>query len=153
MLVEKQLNQESKLNSFTKVILNLMYTGNWVNEKSSEFFKLYDLTSQQFNVLRILRGQKGKPINLQDIQLHMISRMSNTTRLIEKLRIKGFVNRVACETNRRKIEITITPEGLDLLATIDEPIKTHEQKVTESLTEHEANQLNILLNKLRTNNK
>ena len=88
MLVEKQLISSNNIDPFRKSILNVMYTGNWVNEILTEYFKQYDLTSQQFNILRILRGQKGNPINLQDVQERMISKMSNTTRLIEKLRLK-----------------------------------------------------------------
>lgn len=152
MSIEDQLQSSDGLNPFTKSILNLMYTGNWINERSSDFFKQYDLTSQQFNILRILRGQKGNPINLQDIQERMVSKMSNTTRLIEKLRLKNFVTRVQCESNRRKIEIRITAPGLALLSEIDECIGAHEKNTTKNLTEEEAVQLNQLLNKLRTNN-
>ena len=153
MLVEEQLKSDSKLNPGTKCILNLMYTGNWVNEKSSIYFKQFDLTSQQFNILRILRGQNGKAINLQDVQERMISKMSNTTRLIEKLRIKDLVSRIQCQSNRRKIEISITEKGLELLSLIDKSLRIHEKETTKNLTEKEAILLNELLNKLRTNNK
>lgn len=152
MSIEEQLNSTSNLDPFKKVILNIMYTGNWVNEKSSLFFKQYDLTSQQFNILRILRGQKGNPINLQDIQERMISKMSNTTRLIEKLRLKGMVTRVQCESNRRKIDILITDKGMSLLKEIDITIPSHEMSVSHNLSDIEADQLNELLNKLRVNN-
>lgn len=151
MNIEEQLKTNVNINPKTKVILNLMYTGNWINEKSSDFFKRFDLTSQQYNVLRILRGQKGNPINLQDIQERMISRMSNTTRLIEKLKKKELVTRVICEENRRKIEIGITKKGTSLLSEIDLYIIDHENNTTAQLSEEEAFQLNELLNKLRTN--
>tara|TARA_B100000809_G_scaffold152035_1_gene149395 strand:+ start:29262 stop:29714 length:453 start_codon:yes stop_codon:yes gene_type:complete len=149
MLIERQLESTSTLDPFRKAILNLMYTGNWVNEKSGEFFKQYDLTSPQFNILRILRGQKGEAINLQDVQERMISKMSNTTRLIEKLRLKNLVTRVQCEENRRKIEIRITENGLVLLKEIDKTISIHEEKTTKNLSKEEAIKLNELLNKLR----
>ena len=151
MLIERQLEYQSNLDPFRKVLLNIMFTGNWGNEKATEFFKQYDLTSPQFNILRILRGQKGKAINLQDVQERMISKMSNTTRLIEKLRLKKFVTRVQCEENRRKIESRITKDGLKLLDKIDKTISEHEEKMTENLTKEEAITLNELLNKLRTN--
>jgi len=151
MLIERQLESQSNLDPFRKVLLNIMFTGNWGNEKATDFFKQYDLTSPQFNILRILRGQKGKAINLQDVQERMISKMSNTTRLIEKLRLKKFVTRVQCEENRRKIEIRITKDGLKLLDKIDKTISEHEEKMTENLTKEEAITLNELLNKLRTN--
>ena len=149
MKIEEELKIDQNINPKKKVILNLMYTGNWINEKSSEFFKFYDLTSQQYNVLRILRGQKGNPINLQDIQERMISRMSNTTRLIEKLKKKELVTRVTCEKNRRKIEIGITAKGTTLLSEIDKHIENHENNTTSQLSEKESIILNELLNKLR----
>ena len=149
MKIEEELKIDQNINPKKKVILNLMYTGNWINEKSSEFFKSYDLTSQQYNVLRILRGQKGNPINLQDIQERMISRMSNTTRLIEKLKKKELVTRVTCEKNRRKIEIGITAKGMTLLSEIDKHIEDHENNTTSQLSEKESIILNELLNKLR----
>jgi DNA-binding MarR family transcriptional regulator len=153
MSVEAQLDSASNLDLFKKVILNLMYTGSWLSEKSSEFFKEYDLTSPQFNVLRILRGQNDNPVNLQDIQTSMISRMSNTTRLIEKLRLKNLVTRVQCESNRRKIEIKITQTGLDLLEEIDKTLCVYESRTTKNLSKEEAIILNELLNKLRINTK
>lgn len=151
MKIEEQLNL-SNIEPLKKSILNLMYTGNWVNEKSSVYFKQFDLTSQQFNILRILRGQNGQAINLQDVQERMISKMSNTTRLIEKLRKKELVRRIQCASNRRKIEISITEKGLDLLRLIDESLSAHEKETTKNLTENEAILLNELLNKLRRNN-
>ncbi|WP_139958102.1 MarR family winged helix-turn-helix transcriptional regulator [Flavicella sediminum] len=129
-------------------VIKLLAAGNWINEKSTEFFKRYDLSTQQFNVLRILRGQKGEPANLCDVQERMISKMSNTTRLIEKLRIKGLLHREQCEENRRKIEIRISKKGLNLLAEIDEEIDKHENKVTEKLSLEELKNLNKLLHKL-----
>ena len=149
MSVEEQLKSSSNIEPYRKSILNLMYTGNWVNERLSEYFKKFDLTSQQFNILRILRGQKGTVINLQDIQQRMISKMSNTTRLIEKLRLKSLVTRVQCKENRRKIDIRITDSGLDLLAEIDKTIANYEKDMTDNLSDKEAAQLNMLLNKLR----
>ncbi|MEI6866144.1 MarR family transcriptional regulator [Flavicella sp.] len=153
MSIEEQLNSTSKYDPLKKIILNIMYTGSWVNEKSSVFFKQYDLTSQQFNILRILRGQKGNPINLRDVQERMISKMSNTTRLIDKLRLKGMVTREQCESNRRKIDIVITEKGMSLLKEIDTTISSHEMSISQNLSCVEAEQLNELLNKLRVNNK
>ncbi|MFC2109216.1 MarR family winged helix-turn-helix transcriptional regulator [Bacteroidota bacterium] len=130
-------------------VVNLLSVGNWINEKSSEFFKKYDLSTQQYNVLRILRGQKGKPANLCDVQERMISKMSNTTRLIEKLRIKGLLYREQCEKNRRKIEIRISDKGLELLEIIDGEIDNHEAGVTKNLSIEELEKLNELINKLK----
>ena len=152
MSIEKEIKASVKLSIHQKTVINLLFTGGWVNEKSTEFFKQFDLSTQQYNVLRILRGQKGEPANLCDVQERMISRMSNTTRLIEKLRIKDLVTRVQCEENRRKVEIRISQKGLDLLALIDTKIGVHERNVTGNLTNEEAHLLNGLLDKLRVKN-
>ncbi|NJB82436.1 MarR family winged helix-turn-helix transcriptional regulator [Wenyingzhuangia aestuarii] len=111
--------------------------------------KTYDLTVQQYNILRILRGQDGLPINLYVLQEHMIHKMSNTTRLVEKLRKKGLLERKTCEENRRKIEIFITDRGLGLLAGIDQALVDYEKGLTSNLTEEELIQLIELLKKVK----
>ncbi|MCF8716084.1 MarR family transcriptional regulator [Joostella atrarenae] len=132
-----------------KTIINLLYTANAIQDKTVEILKPFDLSPQQFNVLRILRGQKGKPANLFTIQERMISKMSNTTRLVDKLITKGLVNRITCEENRRKVEITITKKGLELLATIDEPVEAQNESIIKSLSSEEIKQLNTILEKIR----
>ncbi|MDB4297212.1 MarR family transcriptional regulator [Flavobacteriaceae bacterium] len=121
-------------------------------EKLNVFFKTYDLTVQQYNILRILRGQQGKAINLYVLQKHMIHKMSNTTRLIEKLRIKELVNREPCPVNRRKVEITITNKGLGLLDGIEVAIKDFELALVKPLTVEELTTMNSLLEKIREHN-
>ena len=111
--------------------------------------KQHDISIQQFNVLRILRGQKGKPANLSTIQERMVSKMSNTTRLVDKLIKKNFVRRVTCESNRRKVEITITEDGQKFLEKVSPLMTAFENKITSNLTEEEMDLLNTLLNKLR----
>ncbi len=111
--------------------------------------KQHDISIQQFNVLRILRGQKGKPANLSTIQERMVSKMSNTTRLVDKLIKKNFVRRVICESNRRKVEITITEDGQKFLEKVSPLMTAFENKITSNLTEEEMDLLNTLLNKLR----
>ncbi len=133
-----------------KLVVNLLTTSSWINEKVNDFFKKYELSQQQYNVLRILRGKKGVPANLSDIQQRMISPMSNTTRLIEKLRQKELVTRYECKENRRKIEILITKRGLQLLNTIDPVLIKYETEILKQLEVPEKQQLEILLNKLRT---
>ena len=104
---------------------------------------------QQYNVLRILRGQKGQPANLSTIQERMIDKSSNTTRLIDKLIGKELVSRQQCPTNRRKIEVFITPKGMELLAEIDPVLEAANKRITEQLSLPEMEQLNYLLDKLR----
>lgn len=132
-----------------KLTINLLYSANWANDIITEAIKPFDISLQQFNVLRILRGQKNKPANLSTINSRMVSKMSNTTRLVDKLITKGYTERTVCPSNRRKVEITITEKGLLLLEKVDPVINNAENKVTEQLHEDELELLNKLLNKLR----
>lgn len=136
-------------NIYAKSAVNLMVAGSWVMEQLNIFFKEYDLTVQQYNILRILRGQKGNPINLFMLQEHMIHKMSNTTRLVEKLRAKGFVDRRQCESNRRKIEILITKQGLEKLEEIDVKIVDYEKNMLKDFTTEDCELLNTLLEKIK----
>jgi len=108
------------------------------------------LSLPQFNVLRILRGQKGKPANLSTVQERMIHKMSNTTRLIDKLIQKGFVERNICENNRRKIEIYIANSGLNLLESIDNKLDNKESFILENLNLEEKKELIRILSKIKT---
>lgn len=132
-----------------KTIINLIYTSNAVREKIVEQLKHFDISMEQFNVLRILRGQKGTPANLFTIQERMVSKMSNTTRLVDKLISKKLVKRNTCEQNRRKVEIFITEKGINLLTEIDPIIITAEEQAVKNLTPEDMIYLNELLEKLR----
>ena len=132
-----------------KVLLNISFTRNVISDKFQELIKPYDLSGEQYNVLRILRGQKGKPANMSVIQQRMIAKNSNTTRLIDKLLLKEMVTRKECPANRRKIEILITQKGLDILNKLDPFIIEHENYFAEKLTNTELQQLNNLLEKYR----
>lgn len=131
------------------LVIESIRTGNWVSDNIQEVLKPYDLSMQQFNVLRILRGQKGVPANLSDIQERMISKMSNTTRLVDKLIQKKYVNRIICPNNRRKVEITITKDGLEILKVIDPLIDLREKEMTNKLSKDELAMLTTLLLKLK----
>ena len=129
--------------------LNIIYTQSILADRFNEILKPYDLSSEQFNVLRILRGQKGKPANMCMIQERMIAKTSNTTRLIDKLLIKELVVRATCCENRRKVEVNITEKGLDLLAELDPKIVNYENTLINKLTPEQAIILNELLEKIR----
>lgn len=147
--LETELKTRKFQSAFQRANLNIVFTANWLNENFNEIFRQFDLSQQQYNVLRILRGQNGNAINLIDIQGRMLQKNSNATRLVEKLRQKGLVERILCEQNRRKVEITITPRGIALLSEIDPFVKKYERKLFKSLTEKEATTLGNLLDKLR----
>lgn len=109
--------------------------------------KPFDVSLQQFNVLRILKGQKGKPANLSTINERMVTKMSNTTRLVDKLIAKQFVDRHVCESNRRKVEILITEEGMQALEKMNLAIQTAEKEVLANVDTSDLNELNQLLDK------
>jgi MarR family transcriptional regulator, 2-MHQ and catechol-resistance regulon repressor len=145
---EHRINSEDTGLKRTAVI-EMMIAGNWVQDQLSEALKPYNLSIAQFNVLRILRGQKGKPASLACVNEKMIHKMSNTTRLVDKLLDKSLVERTVCPGNRRKIEITITQQGLTLLEELDGVIEATESKIMGNLTRQEINALNAILTKLR----
>jgi len=130
-------------------VINIFQTSSWMKDDLLLQLKPFDLSLEQFNVLRILRGQNKNAINLQDIQERMVSKMSNTTRLVDKLIKKKFVKRTICKANRRKVEILITDLGLETLKTIDPIIDKTENNITKKLTQNELIQLNTLLIKLK----
>ena len=128
-----------------KVNITLIKTNYEINVQFMTALKPYGISIQQFNVLRILRGQKGIAANLSTVQERMINKMSNTTRLIDKLIDKSFVERIVCKENRRKIELFITKEGLAFLKDIDPIIDQVEEKIVGSLNnENKENILSIL---------
>ena len=130
-------------------IENILQTGNWMNEKFSDHLKQYALSIQQYQVLRSLRELGGEPANLSTLQAEMVSKNSNTTRLVEKLRLKGLISRIQSEENRRMVEIRITEKGLNLLAEIDDVHTEFKNDIVEGLTDNEILTLNKLLKKIR----
>ncbi len=152
MKIEDVIKSTVTMDDAKKVILNIMFTQNVINDKFTELMKPYDLSGEQYNVLRILRGQKGFPANMCVIQERMLSKNSNTTRLIDKLLLKDFVTREVCPDNRRKIEVMITQKGLDVLNELDPFVLKHEKLFAKNLTHAELEQLNTLLEKYRTIN-
>lgn len=149
MTIEEAIKSTVPLNPITKTVLNIMYTSCFVEEQIAEMLKPYKISIQQYNVLRILRGQKGKPANLFTIQERMINKMSNTTRLVDKLIDKGFAERSICERNRRKVEIFITEKGLNLLAEIEPVTQANNNNILKELSLVELNTLNNLLDKIK----
>lgn len=144
------LKSNAKLSESKQLVLNLLCTNNYVADQYAIFFKSQGLTASQYNVLRILRGQNGKPANLSTIQERMVHKNSNAGRLIDKLLIKGFVERNQCEVNRRKIEVTITNSGLQKLLDIAPDLEKIEEYGVRNLSIEEIKTLNSLLEKLRT---
>lgn len=150
MTIEEVIKSTVKMDNAKKVILNIMYTQNVILDHFNELIKPYDLSGEQYNVLRILRGQKGNPANMCVIQERMLAKTSNTTRLVDKLLLKDFVTRNVCPGNRRKIEVLITQKGLDVLKELDPKVDAHERTFAENISTEELELLNKLLEKYRT---
>jgi len=142
-------DKNGELNLPDITIANILHTGNWMNEKFSDHLKQYALSIQQFQVLRSLKVLKGEPASLLTLQANMVSKNSNTTRLVEKLRLKGLITRIQDEENRRKVEIRITDTGLKLLAEIETIHSDFENDVVGNLSNDEILTLNKLLRKIR----
>lgn len=130
-----------------ETMINIIYTCSWLNSFQSRF-KKFGISSQQYNVLRILRGSHPQFLRLADITERMIDKMSNATRLVEKLRQKGLVNREICPDNRRQVNISITPSGMDLLTQIENHPEAN-LCFMNALSIEELQTLSTLLDKLR----
>ena len=142
-------DKSDALNLPDLTIANILHTGNWMNEKFSDHLKQYALSIQQFQVLSSLRVLKGEPADLATLQAEMVSKNSNTTRLVEKLRLKGLITRIQSEENRRKVEIRITDAGLSLLNEIETLHLDFQNDIVGNLTNDEILTLNKLLEKIR----
>ena len=115
MKIEDAIKQSKFENEYHKVHVNILFTAAYLNQLVATTLKPYNLTGPQFNVLRILRGLHPEPATIKLITARMIDKMSNASRLVEKLKQKGYVERIACEEDRRRVNVTITAKGLDLL--------------------------------------
>ncbi len=148
MEIEKEIQQAKFKSHKHKAVLNLFFTSGWLSCQQQRFFKEHGLSPQQYNVMRILRGQKGNPITINGIQERMLDRSSNASRLIDKLTEKNLVDRVISKVDRRQVDIIITEKGLSLLKNIDSEIENMEN-FHSNITEKEALELNRILDKLR----
>lgn len=151
MELEKEIQQTKFRNERHKAVLNILFTASWLQCRQQRLFKQYGLTPQQYNVLRILRGQKGTPITVNGIQERMLDRSSNASRLIDKLKEKQLVTRLECPTDRRQMDIQITHEGLELLKRMDGQMDATEASFGV-MTEKDAAELNRILDRMREEN-
>ena len=149
MNVKEVLKISKEVGEERLAILHIMLINNHIKEAINNILKPLDISLQQYNVLRILRGQQGKAANLNTITERMIDKMSNTTRLVDKLITKGLVNRAICPSNRRKVEILITEKGLEQLKVLEEKVNSIENAICSDMTIPELKKLNELLHKFK----
>ncbi len=148
MTLEEEIKQSKFRNEFQKLAINLIYTYGWVAKKHSVIMKDFDITPAQFNILRILRGQYPNPASVNLLKERMLDKMSDASRLVDRLIKKKLVDRNVCPEDRRKVNVIITQAGLDLLKQID-TLDNQFDNIFKNLTEKEAKKLNELLDKLR----
>jgi DNA-binding MarR family transcriptional regulator len=148
MEIGKEIQQDKFKSNKHKVVLNILFTAGWLGCQQQRLLKDFDISPQQYNVLRILRGQRGKPISVNGIQERMLDKSSNASRLIDKLKEKKLADRLMCQHDRRQVDIVLTDKGFGLLLEIDKHLDESEEGYT-GITEKEAEQLSYLLDKLR----
>jgi len=131
-----------------KAIVNILYTAKYIEGKIEAFIKPYQLSQQQYNILRIVHGAAGKPVSLKYIKERMLDKMSDASRIVDKLYQKELLKRVECPNDRRSVDITITEKGLELLSKMDE--NAHEiDAILKNLEHSQLQTLNHLLDLLR----
>jgi DNA-binding MarR family transcriptional regulator len=147
MALENEIHQSKFRNEYQKATINIIYTYNWLTERINKIFDDSDITARQFNILRILRGE-GKPLSTLQIRQRMLDKMSDTSRIVDRLVRKGLVKKNVSETDRRLVDVVITVKGRKLLEKID-PFDVQMDKILTNISESEAHTLNGLLDKLR----
>ncbi len=148
MGLEKDIKQQHFSSENQKLIINLVFTNNWLTEKIRDFLSAEDITLQQFNILRILRGSDPKPLSTLVIRERMLDKMSDTSRIVDRLLLKGLVDKKTCPSDKRLVDISITEEGKKVLAKIDQNEKEM-MAVIANLNQEEMKILNGLLDKMR----
>jgi len=148
MKLEDEIKQKSFKSPYQKLAVNLLYTNNWLSKHYDGFFKGLDLTIQQYNVLRILRGQSPTPCNLKLVKDRMLDPMSDASRILDKLVAKDYAIRGQCNDDRRSVNLLITEKGLKLLEQLDF-IDDSTEEIFKNLPFEKINLLNALLDELR----
>jgi DNA-binding MarR family transcriptional regulator len=147
MKIEEEIKQQKFHSGHQKALINLLYTASWLQGKQQDFFKPYKITAQQFNILRILKGQHPKSISATEIKSRMLDKNSDVSRLLDRLVAKDLISKKTCPNDKRATDVNITDAGLQLLGSLEK----HQSEIDRvlSLTEEEALQLSTLLDKSR----
>ncbi|MBX9784434.1 MAG: MarR family transcriptional regulator [Chitinophagaceae bacterium] len=148
MSIEQELNRQFR-NQNHKVTVNIHYSGLWVQEKMNAMLANYQLTNQQYNMLRIL-GRAEEPFSTLQLRKHMMDKMSDTSRIVDRLVIKGLVKKTTSKKDRRLVDVVLSQKGKDLIKKLERELDNKVDKLTSKLSPKEALQLNILLDKMRS---
>ncbi|TXC75573.1 MarR family winged helix-turn-helix transcriptional regulator [Luteibaculum oceani] len=148
MKIEEAIKQKKFSSEVQRAQINILYTASFLNSVHSQLFKEYDLSAQQYNVLRIINGQDPKPASVQLINERMIDASSNVSRIVDKLVAKKWVTRTTCRRDRRQVDIKITPKAKELIAEVHEQFQER-FKVLDEIPTNELELLNDTLDKMR----
>ncbi len=149
MKLEDEIKQSKFESNYQKAIINIIYTSNWLRDQQMDVFRAFDVLPQHYNVLRIIKGKHPNPCSPGEIKEVMLDKGNDVTRLVDKLVKKGLVKRNLCESNRRKIDITITEKGLTFIKELNDPMKKQLSVMKKTVSEKEAGFLSDILDKLR----
>lgn len=152
MGIDKDIKQASFRNVYQKAAINLIYTLGWIKDKTKPIFDAEDITAQQFNILRILRGSFPQPLSTLQIRERMLEKMSDTSRIVDRLITKGLVKKITCKSDRRLVDVIITDKGKKLLERLDSR-QDEMDNALSNLSEEDANILSDLLDKIREDNE
>lgn len=149
MNIDSAIQQPRFRNEYQKVMVNILYSAGWITENQKRFLEPEDITPQQYNILRILRGSV-KPLSTLQIRERMLDKMSDTSRIVDRLLLKGLVGKKTCTTDKRLVDITISEKGLEMLERLDARNHELDHMVSSTLSTEEAEELNTLLDKMRS---
>jgi DNA-binding MarR family transcriptional regulator len=147
MGIEKDIQQTNFRNEYQKLGINLMYTASWLNERIGRFLMQEDITQQQYNILRILRGSEV-PLSTLQIRERMLDKMSDTSRIVDRLIVKELVQKTACKADKRLVDITLTQKGLELVIRLDQ-FNDQIDSILQGVSKEDAATVNEILDKLR----
>ena len=147
MGIEQDIQQASFRNEFQKMGINLLFTANWLNEQIGKILSEEGVTQQQYNILRILRGS-ATPLSTLKIRERMLDKMSDTSRIVDRLIAKELVVKNTCEKDKRLVDITLSPKGLDLVDQLDQ-FNDRIDALLKGINESEAKTMNQILDKIR----
>ena len=148
MKLEDEIKQKKFVNEQQKLALNIQFTSSWMYLKNVQALKPFDISPEQFNVLRILRGQFPNPSSIQLITERMLDKSSNASRIVEKLRAKELLERKECPSDRRLVDVVITDKGLELLKLLDVELSKW-LNLLDEISDEEATMVNLILDKIR----
>lgn len=149
MKIEEAIKQRHFDDNYQKMVVNLLYTANWARDEQVNIMKTFGILPQHYNALRIIRGKHPEPISPGEIKEVLIDKANDLTRLLDKLEKNKWIKRGLCPANRRKMDVTITSQGLKLLKEIDKPMQAYKNELKKKITDKEADTLTRLLDKLR----